>query len=458
MIEYLGIKNFKSWEIANMPFSNLTGFFGANSSGKTSILQLLLLLKQTVESSDRALTLDLGNEKSYVQLGTFRDIIHTHELNRELFFELTWKSPSTLRIKDTANGNSTLSGDILTLRSLISQHTRSGKIKMEEFAYDFDGFTFKMFKPNPEKHKFNIEVSKKRNSDNRHFELKKTQGRKWELPEPLKFYGFPDQVKAYHKNADFLSDFQLQLEDLFSRIYYLGPLREYPHRQYLWAGAQPADVGIRGAQVVDALLAARTNNIQISRGKGKRRLLVEEYVALWLKDLNLIHDFRVERLVAESNYYQVKVRKTRNSTEVLLTDVGFGVSQILPVITLCYYVPEGSVLIIEQPEIHLHPGVQAGLADVFIDAIQTKNIQIILESHSEYLLRRLQRRIAEEKFGKDQASLFFCQTTEDKSELVPLQIDMFGNIQNWPQGFFGDEMAELAATSEAVFNRIKNGQ
>ena len=63
---------------------------------------------------------------------------------------------------------------------------------------------------------------------------------------------------------------------------------------------------------------------------------------------------------------------------VTSTDVGFGVSQILPVITLCYYAPPGSILLLEQPEIHLHPSVQAGLADVFIDAIKTRGIQIIL--------------------------------------------------------------------------------
>ncbi|TAK43156.1 MAG: DUF3696 domain-containing protein [Saprospiraceae bacterium] len=320
------------------------------------------------------------------------------------------------------------------------------------------GLTFRMFKPDPEKQKFKLEVKKDPGSQ-KVFDLIKTVGRKWELPEPLKFYGFPDQVKAYYTNAGFLSDLQLQVEELFSRVYYLGPLREYPHRQYLWAGAQPAGVGARGAQVVEALLASRTKNILISRGRGRgKKQLVEELVAHWLKELKLIHDFRVERLVADSNYYQVKVQKTPESAEVLLTDVGFGVSQILPVITLCYYVPEGSVLIIEQPEIHLHPTVQAGLADVFIDAIQTRKIQIILESHSEHLLRRLQRRIAEEEFDKDQAALYFCQTTGGKSELVPLQLDLFGNIQNWPEGFFGDEMGELVATSKAVHNRVTNGQ
>jgi predicted ATPase len=140
---------------------------------------------------------------------------------------------------------------------------------------------------------------------------------------------------------------------------------------------------------------------------------------------------------------------------VLLTDVGFGVSQILPVLTLCYYVPEGSTILMEQPEIHLHPSVQAGLADVFIDAITTRHIQIIVESHSEHLLRRLQRRIAEEGLSSDDAALYFFEVAESRSGFVPLQLDRFGVIRNWPEGFFGDEYDELAAITRAKARRLK---
>jgi predicted ATPase len=143
------------------------------------------------------------------------------------------------------------------------------------------------------------------------------------------------------------------------------------------------------------------------------------------------------------------------AAEVLITDVGFGVSQILPVITLCYYAPEGSTLLLEQPEIHLHPRVQAGLADVLVDAMKTRNIQIILESHSEHLLRRLQRRVADETILPEQAALYFCSTKMGESHLTPLDLDPFGNIRNWPKDFFGDEFGEIAAMSQAALERKK---
>jgi len=167
-----------------------------------------------------------------------------------------------------------------------------------------------------------------------------------------------------------------------------------------------------------------------------------------LKKLGLIDAFRVQQIVEGGNLYQVLLKISSQSPEVQITDVGFGVSQILPVITLCYYVPEGSILVIEQPEIHLHPSVQAGLADVFIDAIKQKKIQVIMESHSEHLLRRLQRRIAEDEFQSDMSALYFSESVNGESAIKRLEMDRYGNIRNWPQGFFGDEMDELAAMSK----------
>ena len=217
-------------------------------------------------------------------------------------------------------------------------------------------------------------------------------------------------------------------------------------------------MGRRGERVVDALLASRELGIKLSRGRGVKRQTLEERVAEWLKDLGLIYSFHVRPITRDGRLFQVWVRRAPKAAEVLITDVGFGVSQILPVITLCYYAPEGSTLLLEQPEIHLHPRVQAGLADVLVDAMKTRNIQIILESHSEHLLRRLQLRIADETIQPDQAALYFCSTEQGESCLTPLEIDLFGNIKNWPQDFFGDELGEIAAMSKAILERRKKGE
>ena len=182
---------------------------------------------------------------------------------------------------------------------------------------------------------------------------------------------------------------------------------------------------------------------------------VEEYVQWWLKYLKMIDLFSIEAITRESNLYQVWVRKSPKSSRVLITDVGFGLSQLLPVIVLCYYVPEKSTILLEQPELHLHPSVQSSLADVFIDAAKKRKIQIIIESHSEHLLRRLQRRIAEEKVSRDDMALYFCDISRGVSKLQELDLDLFGNIVNWPKNFFGDEFGEMAAMTQATMERKK---
>ena len=168
----------------------------------------------------------------------------------------------------------------------------------------------------------------------------------------------------------------------------------------------------------------------------------------------MIQEFKVELIAKGSSLYRVHVKKSPKAPDVLITDVGFGVSQSLPVVALCYYVPEGSTILLEQPEIHLHPSVQAGLADVLIDAVKTRGVQIVLESHSEHLLLRLQRRIAEQQgLSEKNVALYFCDSRAGESRIRRLQMDMYGDIVNWPDEFFGDAFGEVAAKAKAALDR-----
>ena len=387
----------------------------------------------------------LDYEFSDSLLGTFQELLYAHDLNAVLDWEMEWTLPTPLKVEDPAKRKGVLfSGDRLGFSARIAWQGKGeslGRTVVERMAYHFGGAEFGMAPVAEGKPEFDLFHTW---AD---FKFVRNTGRAWKLPPPAKCYGFPDQVRAYHQNAGFLSDFELQLEQFFGRLFYLGPLRDYPKRQYSWAGAQPADMGRRGEKVVDALLVSREAGKTIYQGRrrGRPRLTLEERVAKWLKELGLIESFAVRPITSGGKLFQVWLKRNAKASEVLITDVGFGVSQILPVIALCYYAPTGSTLLLEQPEIHLHPAVQAGLADVFIDATQTRGIQIVLESHSEHLLRRLQRRIAEETLKAEDAALYFCTMQKGESRLIPLQLDMFGNIQNWPEDFFGDEFGEIAS-------------
>lgn len=453
MLTRLRLENFKSWKnTGDIALKPITGIFGANSSGKTSLIQALLLLKQTAESADRGIVFHFGDRKTPVDLGDFQSIVYGHDTNNALKIALAWEGRRSLQVTDTTTNRIVVRDSGIGF-GVVSQEakSRSGKsLSVERMAYRVGNAVFGM-RPDG-KGKYSLFAKK---AD---FTFARTRGRAWSLPPPVKCYGFPDQVRAYFTNAGFLSDLEFALEERLGGLYYLGPLRAYPERRYTWTGAQPIDVGQAGEYAVDAILASRERGETIGRGRGRPRVTLEEYVAQWLKELDLIHDFRVERLAEGSPVFEVRVRKSARASEVLITDVGFGVSQILPVLVLCFYVPEGSTVILEQPEIHLHPAIQSGLADVLIDAWKKRKVQILLESHSEHLLRRLQVRIAEETISEDDVGLFFCSAGGRSSNLTPLQLDPYGNIANWPTDFFRDQLGEIAAMSDAVLRRRRNAE
>jgi len=455
MITEMSFGNFKSWKrVEKMRLAPITGFFGSNSSGKTSVLQLLLMIKQTVESTDRLQVLDFGSEKSPANLGSFRDVIFSHQTPGSLNWHILWRLDQALAVKKPEDKTADLFvGDTVGLEVEISENDKR-RLVVNHLIYSFADRHFEMRRKPIGKDNYELAVT---SSDD--FRFVRTPGRVWDLPAPVKCYGFPNEVNARFQNAGFLSDLQLAFERLFEGIKYLGPLRDYPRRQYPWSGTEPADMGQRGERVVEALLAAREGGRLLSRGKGKKRETLEQRVAVWLKELGLISSFQVEPVAKEGgNIYRVKVRRNPQSPDVLITDVGFGVSQILPAIVLCYYAPEGSIIILEQPEIHLHPAVQAGLADVFIDAVKTRRIQVVFESHSEHLLKRLQRRIAEQEITPDATALYFCETNNGASSLTPLDVDLYGTILNWPEDFFGNQFEEMALTTKAAIQRKKDQQ
>ena len=157
--------------------------------------------------------------------------------------------------------------------------------------------------------------------------------------------------------------------------------------------------------------------------------------------------------------FEVLIKTHAGAPVVKLTDVGFGISQVLPALVEAFYAPPNSMVWMEQPEIHLHPQVQAELADVFISAVQAReegkprNVQLIVESHSEHFLTRLQRRVAEGVISPQDVAVYFCKRAHGAADLEPLKLNSYGEIENWPEHFFGDEMADVTARTLAAMRR-----
>lgn len=472
MITSLRIQNFKGWrDTGQMRLAPITGLFGANSSGKSSILQFLLMLKQTAESSDRLRVLNTGvSERDYVALGSFNDLLHrgAHKNQDEhLQWQFSWTLPFRFPVNFSAfeaDEARTFFVEEMQFQATIVQsaRNRNGKgisdAEVENFEYQF--------KKEETGGNYSIRMQKWKN--NYPYKIVYHDADRPQVPDlpvdthPLKCYGFTlsgFSGAINFVNPDLFLRFNQLFESLFDSLYYLGPLRANPQREYKWTGSSPSNVGKRGEYAVEALLASRGRNPDEPTFPSETMGIdVEKPVARWLKELGLIHEFKIEELGEGSSLYRIYIQQTPEAPFVSLADVGFGVSQVLPVLTLCYYVPEGSIILFEQPEIHLHPKVQADLADVFIKVSQERNLQIVLESHSEHLLSRLQRRMAEygiEEAGisSDKVALYFCHREGAEAHLTSLNLDEYGNISNWPKDFFGDELSERFAMVEATIKR-----
>jgi predicted ATPase len=456
MLTELSIKNFKAWrDTGKIRLAPLTVFFGSNSAGKTSLLQFLLMLRQTAESPDRHRVLHPGDDNTPVELGTFRDLVFEHDLANQIEFALAWTLPEQMVIRDPVTSERT-TGNRIRFEATISSDHKGASQQIRKFDYLLGNggnplrVTMTPLDSNPNKYEVSAE----------NYKLVRKTGRVWKLPAPIRFYAFPDEVGAYYQNAGFTSDLALELEKQVKRLQYLGPLRIYPKRSYVWSGEVPEHVGWRGERAVEAMLAAASRNI--GPGYRKRTQAFQAVVARWLQELGLLRSFEVKPIAVHRKEYEVTVQAAGTKDTVNLTDVGFGVSQVLPVIVQCFYASPHTTIILEQPEIHLHPRVQTALADLFIETIQSRedsadrSVQLIVESHSEHFLRRLQTRVAEQVVNPQDVALYFCSASESGAVLEPLEVNIFGEIKNWPPDFFGDEMGELAARMEAA--AIREGQ
>lgn len=459
MITRFGFKHFKAWEkFGPARFAPLTVLFGSNSSGKSSVAQFLLMLKQTAESPDRKMVFNVGNPKTAVDLGSFQEMVFEHDETRKIGVDMQWALPKRLKLRDSY-AQRDYAGDKIRFTAEVGLATKGPSLAVEQLKYTFgdtdaEGFAVGMKRTdNP---KIPYELTQK------NYDFVRNVGRKWPITEPVKCYGFPDEVVNYYQNADVVRALNLGFEQLFQHLFYLGPLRERFSRQYTWTGEVPEHVGWKGEMAIPAILAATERTINYGKGSPRKPFAV--VVAEWLKSMGLIESFEVKPVAPNRREYEVLVKTAGAHQPVNITDVGFGISQFLPVLVQCYYAPPGSVILIEQPEIHLHPSAQAWLADLFIDVVHSwesgraKKIQLIIESHSEHFLRRLQRRIAERAFAREEVAAYFCKPGSSGAQLEALDVDMFGNIRNWPDHFFGDTMGDAVAMSNAQMERSQQGE
>ncbi|NVJ02794.1 DUF3696 domain-containing protein [Myxococcus sp. AM009] len=241
-------------------------------------------------------------------------------------------------------------------------------------------------------------------------------------------------------------------------IRYLGPLRADPRAAQGFAPSnEPDDVGPKGefaASVYEANRKQRISWWNPTTGSESINTL-EKAVDIWAQYLGVAH--RVSTRDAGISGVSWAVQHLPNSKDRPLQSVGVGVSQILPILVAGLLAPKGAVILIEQPELHLHARAQARLGDFFVGLARTGK-QCIIETHSENLVTQLRYHIANASDGiSGDVEIYFAnQDRAGESTFSPVKISASGNIENWPDGFFDEGLRQEDKITRAAFLARKN--
>lgn len=246
------------------------------------------------------------------------------------------------------------------------------------------------------------------------------------------------------KDANFEGILPTEIENLKTKFKfetnYLGPFRLNPPRNfYLHGATEFKRIGNKGENAYQILANSFNNNDDLVKDVGD-----------WY--FNNFDGWRL-KLTKNDPYYEVKIIKDNFGTdsEVNIVDVGQGMSQALPIVVKALMKSNPSLVIIEQPELHLHPAAHGNLAQLLVESIKKTENRFLIETHSENFILRLRRLIAEQKFSVDDLVIYSVEyDSEDKcSYLKRINVDEDGEVDYWPKDIFKESFEEVKALRKA---------
>lgn len=325
MFTYLRLKNFKAWhESGEVELAPVTMLLGANSSGKSSLLQSLLLLKQTAASPDRSIHLNLGGDEisDYFNFGNFDDVLTRGAQTRQFEITFGFNRPKGT-IAEAKGIRPPIEKGSLTVGYA---KTSAGAATVDHFEICSGTRTFKSVRR--EKGAYSLFVDGE----------EQTRGKSRTYAPERSIALSAEAALIMGADGGIAEDISLAIRRELESISYLGPLRRKPERDYVWNKSKPGELGVDGSSVMNALLAS---SLLRNRAEDAEELLTG--VSQWLRRMGVAE--KLELLpVGRSSRYELVVHK--DGVAANLRDVGIGVSQVLPVLTLkARYVIDTNVFI-----------------------------------------------------------------------------------------------------------------
>ena len=405
----------------------------------------LLLLAQTINSNDsEAPIVPCG---SLIDLGNYRDFVHLHETERDLFFGFRYH---THPVEESPKpvGAYPPGGVEMTFRA----GGEAQEISLQKYEVT-DIFNRTFFTRTAGKNSFLLGGGLKTNGMN----AREKAAIRSDFPVNFLFsptqilyemdkHGLRDKLESspnftegfaqYLKATGFTFSY---IRNILHDLSYVGPLRAKLQRFYRLSGEMPETVGSQGEHVANLFRRKAT--------------ALKPKIDSWVKAFEFGDELRYEKI--NDDLFQLKFVSGSEATNI--ADAGFGASQVLPLIIQAVAAPEDSLTLAEQPEIHLNPRLQCVLADLFVEMANSGH-RVVVETHSEHLIVRLRRLIAEGKIEAQDVNLYFIEKIGGHSNIRKIDIDARGSIANdqWPSGFFDETLREALALAAAQSRRPRS--
>lgn len=444
-------KNFKGFKDTDwVKIKPITIILGSNNSGKTNFLAPFLLLSQTISSRDRLAPLILKGD--VYDAGNYQEIVKDYITENEMFFgyryhihnpdkkiqELGAYSPGAIEVvfkvekKDSEiKLKSKTVYDIYNREFFKLLLNVSGKYDFEGIGSDSMTKLEKSTITNSEPTNFlfspndilsHIETNNIRTSGKERIERKVVRFSK----------GFSQFLAAISYNNS-------KVINSLGSLSFIGPIRKNPLRIYEITNETYYTVGSMGENTPNLIKKIGNNLGELNS---------------WIKKFGFGDGIQLKHHY--SNTYSLRFIKEGTENYTSIANAGFGASQVLPLVVQAIVSPKGSITIAEQPEIHLNPKIQCELADLFV-SMATKGQTIIAETHSEHLLLRLRRLIAENKISSDKVAIYFVEKVDNDSVIKEIELQENGHINSidWPKDFFGESLKEALAMASEQSKRKK---